>query len=387
MDSSSPTGGGTATQVTFVGLWGGYCTAWGTDPDHPDGVKYTSGTFKMTVEGQNWQGYCIDLHHSISSGDTYQANVHAGAEAGLCEAHWIVANYNYNNPGSGLSSAEEGAAIQAALWHYVGGFDPVWNSNHWCKKQAVYQRAMAIISAAQGQCVPIPANIDLTALPTTLKSGETSNLLATVTDQRGNGYAGQTVNFSGTPGSVLGSPSGVTDGAGQVANTFTYDGQGTQTATASIAGQVGSGAVDPINVAKQRVMIVKSISYSGEDPADVTWESTPTAVFLNYFQVEGQGTTGGAIIGGSGTGRSLLLKWETATELDNMGFNIYRGPGASGPWTKLNPQLIPSQVPPGSTVGATYEFTDPSPNRANRFYLLEDISTSGVVTQHGPISY
>jgi hypothetical protein len=73
-------GGIMGTQVTFQGLWGGYCKVWGTDPAHPLGAKYYSGLLKMLVEGSSVQAYCIDLQYKIKTGDTYQANVYVSAE-------------------------------------------------------------------------------------------------------------------------------------------------------------------------------------------------------------------------------------------------------------------------------------------------------------------
>jgi hypothetical protein len=114
----------------------------------------------------------------------------------------------------------------------------------------------------------------------------------------------------------------------------------------------------------------------------------PTAVFLNYFLAEWAGGTGGARIGEGGeTGEGgVMVRWETAAEIDNLGFNVYRGFSVEGPWTKLNGELIPSKVPPGSPVGATYEWPDSKVQPGeNVFYLLEDVDTYGIITQHGPV--
>ncbi len=88
-----------------------------------------------------------------------------------------------------------------------------------------------------------------------------------------------------------------------------------------------------------------------------------------------------------GSTPAVKLTWETASEVDNLGFNVYRGSSADGPWTKLNRNLIPSQVPPGSPTGATYEWTDTRVRSGQRYYyLLEDVDTAGTGTQHGPVS-
>jgi hypothetical protein len=80
----------------------------------------------------------------------------------------------------------------------------------------------------------------------------------------------------------------------------------------------------------------------------------------------------------------VLLAWETATELNNLGFNVSRSDSRNGPRTQLNDRLIPAQMP-GSTEGATYDFLDTTPAPGQRYYYwLEDIDTVGSVTLHGP---
>ncbi|HFD39566.1 MAG TPA: hypothetical protein ENJ31_06940 [Anaerolineae bacterium] len=372
--SHTPTAGGiSGVAVTFQGLWGGYCPVWGTDTAHPVGVEYAAGTLRLLIEGESVPGYSADLRHTIRTDETYDANLHAGAEAGLCEAQWIMTHFQRDDPGPDLIALEEGAAIQAAIWHYVEGFQPVWNEEYWCGRQAVYQRTLEIIKAAQGQCLPIPASLDLTADPAELSPGEISTLTALVRDQRGDPFRGQAVNFAATAGSSLGATGGVTDAQGRVYTKIGYDGEGTHTVTASMAGTSQITVVDPTGAPKPRILVLRPISYSGQDAVDVTWKPAPPAVSLRSFEARSQADAG------------ILVRWVTAAESDNQGFNLYRSNNARGPWTRLNVQLIPSQVLPGSQGGAVYEFLDQQGDPARSFYLLEDIDRQGRITQHGPI--
>lgn len=97
---------------------------------------------------------------------------------------------------------------------------------------------------------------------------------------------------------------------------------------------------------------------------------TPTAITLVYFNAK------------AGKNGSVVLTWETATEIDNAGFNIYRARTRDGNYKKINNFLIPAQ---GNTAtGADYSYTDTPPAKGKYFYKLEDVDSNGVSTMHGP---
>jgi len=79
----------------------------------------------------------------------------------------------------------------------------------------------------------------------------------------------------------------------------------------------------------------------------------------------------------------VVVAWETATEIDNAGFNLYRASSPAGPWTQVNDGLI---VAKGDAVsGASYSFAD-MPGYGTFYYQLEDVDFYGVSTPHGPVS-
>jgi hypothetical protein len=83
---------------------------------------------------------------------------------------------------------------------------------------------------------------------------------------------------------------------------------------------------------------------------------------------------------------SVSVEWETATEIDNAGFNVYRSTAAGGPQTRLNKDLIPTRHP-GRPIGAEYTWLDSSVAPGlSYFYWLEDIDANGTAMQHGPVS-
>lgn len=83
--------------------------------------------------------------------------------------------------------------------------------------------------------------------------------------------------------------------------------------------------------------------------------------------------------------KKVTLSWATETEIDNVGFNIYRAEYENGEYIKINTALIPAKGL--STQGAAYEFIDTEvQNRKTYYYKLEDIDLSGTSTMHGPES-
>ena len=80
----------------------------------------------------------------------------------------------------------------------------------------------------------------------------------------------------------------------------------------------------------------------------------------------------------------VLVEWETASEIDNYGFNIWRSEAAEGDYVKLNAEIIPAQG--GPTTGANYNFRDDAvTNGVTYWYKLEDVDTHGACTFHGPV--
>jgi hypothetical protein len=99
----------------------------------------------------------------------------------------------------------------------------------------------------------------------------------------------------------------------------------------------------------------------------------PTAITLAAFEAAQQGG-------------DILVTWETATELDNLGFNVYRSVAQHGTRIKLNASLIPGQAP-GAVMGATYELVDETvTSGVTYYYWLEDVDAYGAASLHGPVS-
>ncbi|MFH1561460.1 MAG: S8 family serine peptidase [Patescibacteria group bacterium] len=99
--------------------------------------------------------------------------------------------------------------------------------------------------------------------------------------------------------------------------------------------------------------------------------TTSTAVFLTSFTATLQSD-------------QVLLEWETAMEMENAGFNLYRADSVNEQRTKLNSSIISGQ-PPGSVTGGSYSFVDTNVVSGETYYYwVEDVDLGGITTFHGP---
>ncbi len=97
----------------------------------------------------------------------------------------------------------------------------------------------------------------------------------------------------------------------------------------------------------------------------------PTAVTLTSFtasEVEG----------------NIVLDWETASEYNTLGFNLYMAASADGEKVKVNDSLLPSNVAPGSMEGATYTYTAGEAVKGEYYFWLEEVDISAGETIYGP---
>ena len=81
----------------------------------------------------------------------------------------------------------------------------------------------------------------------------------------------------------------------------------------------------------------------------------------------------------------IVLEWETASELDNVGFNLWRSTAEEGEYIKINSRIIEAEG--GATLRAEYSYSDSTAKPGIKYYYkLEDIDTRGSSTFHGPVS-
>jgi hypothetical protein len=82
---------------------------------------------------------------------------------------------------------------------------------------------------------------------------------------------------------------------------------------------------------------------------------------------------------------AVELTWETGSEIDNVGFYLYRALSADGPFELVNESVIPGLG--SSPLGARYRYVDSGlANGTTYFYELEDLESTGIRERHGPVS-
>ena len=77
------------------------------------------------------------------------------------------------------------------------------------------------------------------------------------------------------------------------------------------------------------------------------------------------------------------IAWQTASEVNNIGFNVWRSGTRDGDYVQINTARIPANG--NEAIGAIYEIADTDCPSGNCFYKLEDIDVDLVSTFHGPI--
>ena len=101
--------------------------------------------------------------------------------------------------------------------------------------------------------------------------------------------------------------------------------------------------------------------------------SSPTGVTLASFEATAQAD-------------HVLVTWETVSELNNAGFNLYRTETADPPSAADLLTFVPSQGP-GSAQGFSYSYEDYSVAPGQTYwYWLEDVDFNGATTMHAPVS-
>ncbi len=232
----------------------------------------------------------------------------------------------------------------------------------------------ALIYAAKAARTPYqtplgPDAINLVLSNNTVPGGTSVTLTASITDTRYNNSNGtEAVQPIAAAEYYIDTPPWMT---GAVAIPMTAVDGTFNTTSENVSGTINTSPLSPT----RHIIFVRGRDANGNWGAfSATFVTiTPTAVRMKWLTAKPAGNT-------------IQVRWQTASEDKNLGFNIYRSTTYKGKRTKINAELIPSLVHPGSLTGARYSFID-SKIKMNQvyYYWLEDVDIYGNPTLHGPV--
>ena len=81
---------------------------------------------------------------------------------------------------------------------------------------------------------------------------------------------------------------------------------------------------------------------------------------------------------------TVFIAWETASEIDNAGFHLWRSAKKNGKYRRITDEIIPARGTGIMESAYSFEDTNIKPKKTY-YYKLEDIDINGVSTLHGPI--
>ncbi len=187
-----------------------------------------AGTFGISIDGSPVTlGYSVDLTHPIGGGDCQPQSRQPGHP---CEVTYILEHLYPNGPVTLPTTADEAAAVQAAIWHFTNCFTLIHADGG--NSAAVIARSGAIIAAAAAHVEHacnhpvVPHTIVVTPATATnaLPAGPSHQVTVAVLDNDDQPMVNQpvTVTVSGGPAGpdVF---SGLTDAGGHLAVHYAND--------------------------------------------------------------------------------------------------------------------------------------------------------------------
>ncbi len=130
-------------------------------------------------------------------------------------------------------------------------------------------------------------------------------------------------------------------------------------------------------------------TFSRGGSGDGQWVRVTGVDAYSPFSLNSDSPTAATMAGFSGVAMgdgSVSLGWQTVSELDLLGFYLYRATSETDTPQRLNEDLIPAQWP-GSPTGGSYSFHDQSTlPGATYSYWIDVVQIDGTVLRYGPVN-
>ncbi len=223
------------------------------------------------------------------------------------------------------------------------------------------------------------------------KDGEYLPVGITFTDISGSDYTVTVEQFNSDPHTISSSIDNTTLSAISTVHYWTIAGSGGTPANLQVTLTWGSN--DGVEVPSALDVAIFDgtnwTSIGGDGVGDATGGTIQSAVFTtsgSYFTFGDDANNGQdnslpvtlSVFEAEATPTQVVLKWKTESEIDNMGFNLYRRDEINQTWQKINTALIPGAG--NSSMAHTYTFTDRNVQSGKTYsYRLESVSFNGRV--------
>lgn len=251
----------------IVGVTAGKMISGTTDGSDPHGVW--GGVIKFNLYDDNGEvlsqagAFCTDHHHPTSLGEKYNTS----NEKMSCEVLYLVNNYPAQRSGIG---GVEGAARQAAVWHFADGFDPTAPSNVKARAEEIIEDVEAKATTAYCQNAVKPMNVAISPDHQSAFEGQDLTFSVSVT-QNEDPVSGVEVNLS-TDFGALSSSTVTTDSTGKATFSVSASSNGTANIKATVNYEMPAGSIlHALDYKRQKLVLA--------EPTPGTASATATGIF------------------------------------------------------------------------------------------------------------
>jgi choice-of-anchor A domain-containing protein/uncharacterized repeat protein (TIGR01451 family)/TQXA domain-containing protein len=168
----------------------------------PNTMTVWAGYFRGSIDGNAAKFYCIDISHYIAFYTTSQPHTYTDNGTTPAAITYILNNYYPYKAlpyTGGLSTTDEAASVQVAIWHFSDGVDANTVTN-----TTVKNRALAIINDANTNSNNTTTLTTFSILPATqtLAATTTAQINVKALDAQSNGVANLVISLSTTSGTL-----------------------------------------------------------------------------------------------------------------------------------------------------------------------------------------